>query len=61
MHLADAYKVENDVIRVAVKPSLNKDITEALTYKVVRSSGDRGKIEMSWEYISVALDFLNLK
>src|SRR5574343_134385 len=61
MHLADAYKVENDVIRVAVKPSLNKDITEALTYKVVRSSGDRGKIEMSWEYIYVALDFLNLK
>lgn len=61
MHLADAYKAENDIIRVVVKPTLNKDITEALTYKVIRSSGDRGKIEMSWEYLSVALDFQNLK
>ena len=61
MHLADAYNVESDVIRVVVKPTLNKELTEALTYKVVRSSGDRGKIEMSWEYFTVALDFQNLK
>lgn len=61
MHLADAYKVENDVVRVVVKPIVNKEITEALTYKVVRRSGDRGKIEMSWEYVTVALDFQNLK
>jgi len=61
MHLADAYKVENDIIRVTVKPIVNKDITESLTYKVVRTSSDKGNIEVSWELLTVILPFQNVK
>lgn len=60
MHLADSYKMENDLVRVVVKPIVRKEITEALTYKVIRNSSDRGKIEVSWEYLTVSLDFQNL-
>ena len=61
MHLADAYKVVNDMVRVTVKPIVNKDITEALTYKVIRASGDKGSIEVSWELLTVILPFQNVK
>lgn len=59
MHLADAYKIENDMVRVKVKPLVNKVLTESLTYKVVRTTNDKGNIEVSWEYLTVVLPFQN--
>ncbi len=61
MHLADAYKPENDAFRITVKPIMNTDLTEALTYKVIKNSDKDGRIEMSWEYITVSMQFENLK
>lgn len=61
MHLADAYKPENDAFRITVKPTINKELTEALTYKVIKNSDKDGRIEMSWEYITVSMQFENLK
>lgn len=60
MHLADDYKQENDIIRVKVKPKKSKNITEALTYEVLSKNKSTGTIKMSWEYLSVSLDFENL-
>jgi hypothetical protein len=61
MHLADDYKQENDILRLSVKPSKSKKITEALTYEVLATNDKKGKIKMSWEYLSVAFDFENMK
>lgn len=59
MHLADDYKVENDVIRLKVKPKKTKTITEALTYEVKELDNKKGKVSMSWEYLTVSFDFEN--
>lgn len=60
MHLADDYKQENDAIRIKVKPKKSKEITEALTYEILPKQKNAGTIKMSWEYLSVSLDFENL-
>jgi hypothetical protein len=59
MHLSDDYKAENDIIRVKVKPKKSKKIVESLTYEVLPMKGNKGKIKMSWEFLSVSLDFIN--
>ena len=59
MHLADDYKVENDIIRINVKPIKNDVLTEALTYQVMPTNANEGKIKLSWEYLSVELPFKN--
>jgi hypothetical protein len=59
MHLADDYKQENDVIRINVKPKKNKEIVEALSYEVLPKNKNKGTIKMSWEYLSVSLEFEN--
>lgn len=60
MHLADDYKNDQDIIRIKVKPKKNKQLTEALTYQVTKTAADKGKVEISWEYISVSFDFQNM-
>lgn len=60
MHLADDYKQENDILRLSVKPSKSKKITEALTYVVLATNDKKGRIKMSWEYLSVVFDFENM-
>ncbi|HLO45953.1 MAG TPA: DUF2911 domain-containing protein [Leadbetterella sp.] len=60
MHLADDYKQENDILRLTVKPKKSKNITEALTYEVLATNNKKGKIKMSWEYLSVGFDFENM-
>jgi hypothetical protein len=59
MHLADDYKADNDVIRIFVKPKKNRNLTEALDYKVIETEKDHGRIELNWEYLSVSFDFNN--
>jgi hypothetical protein len=61
MHLADDYKAESDIIRIVTKPKKNKFLTEALKYQVIKTGNDKGKVEISWEYLSVSFDFSNTK
>lgn len=59
MHLADDYNAENDVIRIIVKPKKNKDLVESLQYQVIETANNQGRIEISWEYLSVSFEFKN--
>nr|WP_229318520.1 DUF2911 domain-containing protein [Flavobacterium ammoniigenes] len=59
MHLADNYNSENDVIRLKVNPNKNKDITEALTYKVKSLNNKKGQVSICWEYLTVSFQFEN--
>ena len=59
MHLADDYKAENDIIRIKVKPKKNKTITEQLAYEVIEKNNNKGKVQMSWEYLTVSFEFEN--
>ena len=61
MHLADAYKEESDIIRIKAKPKKNKLLTEALKYQVIQTANNKGSVEISWEYLTVAFDFVNVK
>lgn len=59
MHLADDYKIENDLIRFMVKPKKNKDTIEALIYEVKSLDSNKGKITLSWEKLNVSFEFTN--
>ncbi|AYQ33093.1 DUF2911 domain-containing protein [Runella sp. SP2] len=59
MHLADDYKQEEDIIRLAVKPETNKEFVEALTYQVLSTQPTKGEIKMSWAHLSVSFGFEN--
>ncbi len=61
MHLADAYNEKNDLIRIVTRPKKNKSLTEALQYKIISTGNDKGKVEISWEYLTVSFDFQNTK
>jgi hypothetical protein len=57
MHLADDYKQEDDMIRLIVKPETNTQLVEALTYEVIPAQSNKGRIKMSWAYLSVGFEF----
>ena len=59
MHLADDYNIENDLIRLKVNPQKNKTIAETLIYKVKSLNDKKGQVIMSWEYLTISLDFEN--
>ena len=59
MHLADNYTPQNDAIRLIAKPKKNKTLTEALSYQVTELGHNKGRISMSWEYLTVSFDFEN--
>ena len=59
MHLSDDYKEENDIIRIKVKPFKSDKLVEALTYEVMPTNANEGKIKLSWEYLSVEFPFKN--
>lgn len=61
MHLADAYKEESDIVRIKAKPKKNKLLTEALKYQVIQTANNKGSVEISWEFLTVAFDFVNVK
>lgn len=59
MHLADDYKIENDLIRIKVKPKKSKKNIESLTYEVLNNGQNKGSIKISWEKLNVVFDFIN--
>ena len=58
-HLADKYSAKEDVLRILVKPVLQENSTQRLTYSVEKSRDHEGRVVMKWEKIEVALPFLN--
>ncbi|RIW15925.1 DUF2911 domain-containing protein [Algoriphagus lacus] len=59
-HLADEYNAAEDVIRLEVKPEKSKEFFERLTYEIQEVSPEEGTIVVSWEKVSVHLDFTNV-
>jgi hypothetical protein len=60
-HLADEYSVEDDVLRLTIKPEFLDEVTQRLTYSIEKESNLEGKIVMRWEKIRVTLPFKNLQ
>lgn len=60
MHLADDYKIENDLLRLTVKPKKNKEMVEALAYEVKSLSDKKGRVTLSWEKLNVSFEFTNI-
>lgn len=56
-HGKDEYNVEEDVLRVNVKPEKTEEVTEHLTYEVKETGNRKGNITLSWEKIKVTLPF----
>ncbi len=59
-HLADDYNAAEDVIRIAVKPEKQDQITQRLTYKIEPTSEKAGNISVYWEYVKISLPFTTI-
>lgn len=60
-HLADEYSSQEDVLRVAVKPGIQNEITQRLTYSVELVSNSEGELVMTWDRIQLRIPFVNKK
>ncbi len=58
-HLADEYSSQEDVLRVAVKPGIQNEIIQRLTYSVELVSNSEGELVMTWDRIQLRLRFVN--
>lgn len=58
-HLADNYNQAEDVIRIKVTPEKNK-ITQRLTYSILTTASNAGKITIAWEKIKIEVPFINI-
>jgi hypothetical protein len=56
-HLADEYDQKDDLMRISVKPSLLTETQERLKYAVVSTDATHGRIDISWEKLTVSLPF----
>ena len=54
-HLADDYDATQDMVRVTIKPTVNKDPQERLQYAVNSTSGNAGVISFRWEKMQLEL------
>jgi len=55
-HLADDYKVQEDVVRLTVKPG-EHTMTPRLTYVVNKVNGNSGNITVQWEKLEIVVPF----
>ncbi len=55
-HLADEYSVNDDVVRIKVKPETNDTITERLQYEIDQKVDKLADIIIRWEKVSVRFD-----
>ena len=58
-HLADDYNQAEDVIRVKLLPLKNK-MTQRLTYSILATGSNAGKIEIAWEKIKIEVPFTTI-
>ncbi|MDO6675192.1 DUF2911 domain-containing protein [Tenacibaculum sp. 1_MG-2023] len=56
-HGKDEYDEKDDVIRFKVKPTFSEEIKEHLEYKVSKVNNAEGKINLSWEKVSIDFNF----
>lgn len=56
-HGKDEYDEKDDVIRFKVKPTFSEKIKEHLEYKVSKLNDTEGKINLSWEKVSIDFNF----
>ena len=56
-HGKDEYDEKDDVIRFKVKPTSSEEIKEHLEYKVSKVNDAEGKINLSWEKVSIDFNF----
>jgi len=56
-HGKDEYDAKDDVIKFKVTPSISKEITEHLEYKVQKNSETEGSISLAWEKITIQFPF----
>jgi hypothetical protein len=56
-HGKDEYDEKDDVIRFKVKPTFSEEIKEHLEYKVSKVNDAEGKINLSWEKVSIDFNF----
>lgn len=54
-HLADDYKMEDDIVRVSVKPQTNETPVQRLTYTVKELEAGKGEIQLQWEKVKLSL------
>ena len=54
-HLADDYKIEDDIVRVSVKPQTNESSVQRLTYSVKELEAGKGEIQLQWEKVKLSL------
>lgn len=55
-HLADDYKMEEDLVRIKVKPGEHTWVPR-LTYRIDTINEQEGEISMQWEKINIKLPF----
>ena len=56
-HGKDEYDEKDDAIRFKVKPTFSEEIKEHLEYKVSKVNDAEGKINLSWEKVSIDFNF----
>lgn len=54
-HLADDYDVKDDVVRVAVRPTVKEVNQERLRYSIVSENETDGKLIIAWEKLEIPL------
>ncbi|MCY7293069.1 MAG: DUF2911 domain-containing protein, partial [Ferruginibacter sp.] len=52
-HLTDDYLLQQDVVRIKVKPIKQKKITERLQYYIEDDKNGKGKIALAWELLRI--------
>ena len=55
-HLTDDYLLQEDVIRIKVKPIQQQHITERLQYYIEDNKNGNGKIAIAWELLRIEFD-----
>ncbi|MCK0131477.1 DUF2911 domain-containing protein [Flavobacteriaceae bacterium F08102] len=56
-HGKDEYHPKNDVLKLHLKPLITHELTEQLTYNVIKINDTTGRIHFAWESAIVDLDF----
>lgn len=59
-HLTDEYDAADDVLRIEVKPTKQKRVTERLTYEIKKQSATTAELSMSWEKLQLKFTMVNL-
>ncbi len=52
-HLTDDYQQSEDVLRIKVKPTKQKVVTERLQYYINSTEADKGNISMAWGKLKI--------